>query len=424
MKNIYLTIVLMALGIGSMAQTSVWDGKRELWTRGNGTEESPYLIESAQNLAFLAYMCANGYYTNCLYFKLTTDIDLNGSEDLPWQPIGGMMFTDIETGCSSKSQTADNAFQGHFDGDGHRIYNIYVDAYNSGLFGSVYTQNASIENVKIVNGYIQGGRTAGGIAGLCNGRIRNCMNGAEIHSDMYAGGIAGSITDSISECYNEGKVVGETAGGIAGNLSGIGPRIVINCYNIADIDASMASGGIVGIKTGKPTIKNCYNVGNISCDSIYSGGIIGLQNAQADTIVNSYYLNTCGAEGLGEAKTDDEMRDRAFVDLLNNETDVWCFDQNNVNHGYPILGFNDTNVAESQTETFGIYPNPAFTTLTVENGNATEISVFNTIGQKVKQITAHAEKTDIDVSDLPNGLYLIILGGKSASVTQRFIVTH
>lgn len=34
MKNIYLTIVLLALGIGSMAQTSVWDGKRELWTRG------------------------------------------------------------------------------------------------------------------------------------------------------------------------------------------------------------------------------------------------------------------------------------------------------------------------------------------------------------------------------------------------------
>lgn len=420
MKNIYLTIVLLTLGIGTMAQTSVWDGKCELWTRGNGTEESPYLIESAQNLAFLAYMCANGYYTNGLYFKLTTDIDLNGSEDLPWQPIGGMMFTDIETGCSSKSQTADNAFQGHFDGDGHRIYNIYVDAYNSGLFGSVYTQNASIENVKVVNGYIHGGNNAGGVVGYCNGRIRNCMNGAEIHSDKNAGGITGRITDTISECYNEGNVVGETAGGITGDSS----RAVINCYNTADIEASMASGGIAGVPRST-TIKNCYNVGKISCDSIYAGGIIGLQNAQTDTIiVNSYYLNTCGAEGSGIPKNDDEMRDRAFVDLLNNETDVWCFDQNNVNHGYPILGFNDTDVAESQSETFGIYPNPAFTTLTVENGNASEISVFNALGQKIKQVTAHGEKTIIDVSDMPNGLYLIILGGKSASVTQRFIVTH
>lgn len=421
MKNIYLTIVLLAMSLGTMAQTSVWDGKRELWTRGNGTEESPYLIESAQNLAFLSYMCACGFDTYEMYFKLTTDIDLNGSEDLPWQPIGGLMFTYIETGCSSKSQTADNAFQGHFDGDGHRIYNIYVDAEYGGLFGRINHRNATIENVKMVNGYIHGNSYTGGIAANCLGYIANCMNGAEIVSENGAGGgIVGYSQSSVSECYNEGNVTGKYAGGIAGLTT----KNIINSYNIADINASMASGGIAGADMGKPTIKNCYNVGNISCDSIYSGGIIGLQNAQADTTVNSYYLNTCGSEGSGIPKNDDEMRDRAFVDLLNNETDVWCFDQNNVNHGYPILGFNDTNVAESQTETFGIYPNPAFTTLTVENGNATEISVFNALGQKIKQVTAHGEKTIIDVSDMPNGLYLIMLGGKSASVTQRFIVTH
>lgn len=421
MKNIYLTIVLLAMSLGTMAQTSVWDGKRELWTRGNGTEESPYLIESAQNLAFLSYMCACGFDTYEMYFKLTTDIDLNGSEDLPWQPIGGMMFTYIETGCSSKSQTADNAFQGHFDGDGHRIYNIYVDAEYGGLFGRINHRNATIENVKMVNGYIHGNSYTGGIAANCLGYIANCMNGAEIVSENGAGGgIVGYSQSSVSECYNEGNVTGYFAGGIAGMTT----RFIKNSYNIADINASMASGGIVGFEMGKISIKNCYNVGNISCDSIYAGGMIGLQDAQTDTIVNSYYLNTCGAEGSGIPKNDDEMRDRTFVDLLNNETDVWCFDQNNVNHGYPILGFNDTDIAESQSETFGIYPNPAFTTLTVENGNASEISVFNALGQKIKQVTAHGEKTIIDVSDMPNGLYLIMLGGKSASVTQRFIVTH
>lgn len=421
MKNIYLTIVLLAMSLGTMAQTSVWDGKRELWTRGNGTEESPYLIESAQNLAFLSYMCACGFDTYEMYFKLTTDIDLNGSEDLPWQPIGGLMFTYIETGCSSKSQTADNAFQGHFDGDGHRIYNIYVDAEYGGLFGRINHRNATIENVKMVNGYIHGNSYTGGIAANCLGYIANCMNGAEIVSENGAGGgIVGYSQSSVSECYNEGNVTGYFAGGIAGMTT----RFIKNSYNIADINASMASGGIVGFEMGKISIKNCYNVGNISCDSIYAGGMIGLQDAQTDTIVNSYYLNTCGAEGSGIPKNDDEMRDRTFVDLLNNETDVWCFDQNNVNHGYPILGFNDTDVAESQSETFGIYPNPAFTTLTVENGNASEISVFNALGQNIKQVTAHGEKTIIDVSDMPNGLYLIMLGGKSASVTQRFIVTH
>ena len=420
MKNIYLTIVLLALGIGTMAQTSVWDGKRELWTRGNGTEESPYLIESAQNLAFLSYMCACGFDTYDMYFKLTTDIDLNGSEDLPWQPIGDAYYTDYETGCTARVLNYDSHFSGHFDGDGHRIYNIYVDAEYGGLFGFITNKNATIENVKVVNGYIHG-YVAGGIIGRCGGNIIRCMNGAEIIGENCSGGIIGVMDRSIYECYNEGNVNSQKyAGGISGSIIGN----IFNCYNTADIDASLASGGIVGVDMGKPLIKNCYNVGNISCDSIYAGGIIGLQNAQADTIVNSYYLNTCGAEGSGIPKNDDEMRDRAFVDLLNNETDVWCFDQNNVNHGYPILGFNDTDIAESQSDTFGIYPNPAFTTLTVENGNASEISVFNALGQKIKQVTAHAEKTVIDVSDLPNGLYLIKLSGNSTSISQHIIVAY
>ncbi|MBQ0128967.1 MAG: hypothetical protein KBT57_03925 [bacterium] len=299
MKNIYLTIVLLALGIGSMAQTSVWDGKRELWTRGNGTEESPYLIESAQNLAFLSYMCACGFDSYDMYFKLTTDIDLNGSEDLPWQPIGDAYYTDYETGCTARVLNYDSHFSGHFDGDGHRIYNIYVDAKYGGLFGRINQRNATIENVKIVNGYIHGNTDTGGIAGNCLGYIANCMNGAEIVCENGAGGgIVGYSQSSVSECYNEGNVTGYFAGGIAGMTT----RFIKNSYNIADINASMASGGIAGVDMGKPSIKNCYNVGNISCDSIYAGGIIGLQDAQADTIVNSYYLNTCGAEGLGEAK--------------------------------------------------------------------------------------------------------------------------
>lgn len=216
MKNIYLTIVLMALGIGTMAQTSVWDGKRELWTRGNGTEESPYLIESAQNLAFLAYMCAHGFDTYNIYFKLTTDIDLNGSEVLPWQPIGDTYYTDYETGCTAKVQNYYSQFFGHFDGDGHRIYNIYVDAEYGGLFGRVNQRNATIENVKVVNGYIHGKTDTGGIAANCLGYIANCMNGAEIVSENGAGGIVGYSQSSVSECYNEGNVTGKYAGGIAG----------------------------------------------------------------------------------------------------------------------------------------------------------------------------------------------------------------
>ncbi|MBR7022437.1 MAG: peptidase A26, partial [Bacteroidales bacterium] len=84
MKRMYIIMMLLLVGIMVEAQTSVWDGSRKLWTRGSGTEADPYLIETAAQLAFLSYMVNKDYDTQGLYFRLTTDIDLNGSEDQPW----------------------------------------------------------------------------------------------------------------------------------------------------------------------------------------------------------------------------------------------------------------------------------------------------------------------------------------------------
>ena len=45
------------------------------------------------------------------------------------------------------------------------------------------------------------------------------------------------------------------------------------------------------------------------------------------------------------SKTSEEMKSSAFVDLLNQglETPVWIQDINNINNGYPILGFQQNN---------------------------------------------------------------------------------
>ena len=81
-------MMLVMTGIMAEAQTSIWNGSRKLWTRGEGTESSPYLIESAENLAFFSYMVNLGFETQDMYFVLTTDIDLNGSEDQPSYAVG------------------------------------------------------------------------------------------------------------------------------------------------------------------------------------------------------------------------------------------------------------------------------------------------------------------------------------------------
>ena len=113
MKRLSLLIAAIAFAVCSSAQLSIWDGTDDVWTKGAGTESSPYLIESAQQLAFIASMVNGGVTTyENTYFKLMTNIDLN---NLTWVPIGS---------------SATKCFKGHIDGNNHNIHNV-----KNSLFG-------------------------------------------------------------------------------------------------------------------------------------------------------------------------------------------------------------------------------------------------------------------------------------------------
>lgn len=232
MKKIYFIIALLFAGNLAVAQTSVWHGGREMWTRGEGTEESPYLIESADQLAMLSYVVNKGFSTKDLYFKLTTDIDLNGSEDQRWDPIGSAYY--YEDGCERKEKDgAYSYFLGNFDGGDHAISNIYVDCKSyAGLFGKV-SDTVVLKNIRIVSGYIKGDVT-GSIVGLVSSYSRalisDCTNYAEIYGTGMAGGIVGQ-GGSVKRCNNKGEVTAEySAGGIAGSNSRIEQS-----YNTGDV---------------------------------------------------------------------------------------------------------------------------------------------------------------------------------------------
>ena len=66
MKIKYLLSTLMLFVMVAMlpqnlkAQVSVWDGTYAPWTHGTGTETDPFLIENAQQLAYLANRVNNG----------------------------------------------------------------------------------------------------------------------------------------------------------------------------------------------------------------------------------------------------------------------------------------------------------------------------------------------------------------------------
>lgn len=461
MKKTIAIMMLVLMGTMAIAQTSVWHGDRQIWTRGTGTESNPFLIESADNLAFLAYMVNKGFETEGLHFRLTTDINLNGSEDQQWVPIGLYNRWFNEDDCdrgylgNSYGFTPHTSFRGHFDGGEHSISNIYVvsESYESvGLFGYVegkkdgqVVEPAVIENVYVTSGYISG-RTCGGIVGngLSTTLVSRCWNGATITygnssggivgsdayqvyncynigniSGQYAGGIVGYGIAEIEECYNEGDISGTYSGGIYG-YSMMKHVVINNCYNSGSIfadgtapgsaPAGPAAGGIASfLFNGNCGITNCYNVGTVS--STEDAGCI-LAFGNNTTLENNYYINTCSAGGEGLALSEDFMRSQEFVDYLNgrNRNQVWALDVDYINDGFPILVEDNLVIAEGTETIFTVYPNPALGQFMVEGTGI--VCITNLMGQ----VISTREINGLHAFVLPKGMYFISLNGKTTKV--------
>lgn len=133
---------------------------------GEGTADSPYLIQSADDLITLEQVTKNRYeYYNAgtVYYQLTTDIDLSSvcsEEKGNWTPIG-----------------SDESFRAQFDGNGHMVSNLYYNKDNSyiGLFGKI-AEGSSVRNLT-VTGFVSARDYFSGIVGLnYNGTVENCLD--------------------------------------------------------------------------------------------------------------------------------------------------------------------------------------------------------------------------------------------------------
>ncbi|MCL2510063.1 MAG: hypothetical protein FWF07_03180 [Methanomassiliicoccaceae archaeon] len=296
---IYGLLVLVAVIVVAAAVLTAPGGTENpstpgLWN-GAGTVSTPYQIGSAEDLAELAYdVNTNGNTHAGDWFVLTADIDLNVAPydtDLGWTPIG--------------NNTSN--FYGNFDGDGHTISNLFINATtgsNIGLFGQV--ANGIIENLGVVNANITGYMYAGGVVGtIDHGTVENCYVTGTVTGTLCIGGVVGSSSyGTIENCYNTGDVTqtysedfdNQTAGGVVGN-SNYGT--VTNCYNIGNV---VGGGNYIGGVAGWAligTVKNCYNTGNVTGGSYYVGGVVGAIGSDGIvgcTVTNCY--NTGDVAGV------------------------------------------------------------------------------------------------------------------------------
>lgn len=268
-----------------------WNGITTSQPHGKGTEDEPYQIGTAQEMAWLAYAVNNQMESAGYCAVLTADIDLGYCQ---WPVIGVL------------SSNGQRAYTGTFDGQGHTVSGLNITSLGGrqklGLFG--VAQDAVIENLTVrgnidltgvrsydtTTGYIIGGLLGSGEGGGVT--IRNCVSQVDISvsfvNDQKAqrasvsglvGRLSGSGSHEITDCRNEGRVYTSFEPG---------------AYYLGGFGGDGGQGGIVGFIDASARLERCVNTGTVYAGRAAGvGGIVGNAGANGVTIT----LNQCANQG-------------------------------------------------------------------------------------------------------------------------------
>lgn len=269
-----------------------WNGITTSQPHGKGTEDEPYQIGTAQELAWLAYAVNNQMESAGYCAVLTADIDLGYCQ---WPVIGVL------------SSNGQRAYTGTFDGQGHTVSGLNITSLGGrqklGLFG--VAQDAVIENLTVrgnidltgVRSYDSNmaGYIIGGLLGSGEGSgvtIRNCVSQVDI---------------SVS-FVNDQRAQRASVGGLVGRFSGSGVHEITNCRNEGRIYTAFepgayylggsggngGQGGIVGFIGASAQLERCVNTGTVYAGRAAGvGGIVGNAGDSGVTIT----LNQCANQG-------------------------------------------------------------------------------------------------------------------------------
>lgn len=297
LKKIILTVLMLCLVFCAAAHAEAI----AFTLAGAGTEESPYLIATQEDLLQLAaVMNDEDLHSDYMYghYQLTADIELNDcsafdswAENAPeniWTPIGYY-----------------HSFKGVFDGSGHTISGLCInqpvteikyDGYSRVIdkFGLFAKNDGEIKNLTIANAFVApeyvkdlGSIDAGILAGYNSGSIHGCtVKGIVVCEGFSNGGIAGGNYGEIADCTFEGKLL-EKSGSHSTNIGGIAGSggIIRNCTvsaqliceNTTETEAYANIGGITGMLSAfivDECIEYCTFSGEIVSGN-YAGGIAG-----------------------------------------------------------------------------------------------------------------------------------------------------
>ena len=242
----------------STTTVDTWDGTADTSWYTDHKTDTEYLITTAEQLAGLAKLVNDktasvSFEGKTIY--LDNDLDLSGTQ---WTPIGnGDNFV--------------RHFAGTFDGQHHKIMNLYHrytgdELVRNGLFG-VVSDGGTLKNLLVIDADIasnDGSLLAGILADWVNGgTVENCYTSGKIENnvgDKMVGGLIGQCTWStqVKGCASDATVISTES----------------------DEDHVDTVGGLIGQwenSADSSSITDCWFGGSVSCNNIYSavGGILG-----------------------------------------------------------------------------------------------------------------------------------------------------
>lgn len=294
-KRIMATIIALCMVVCTMSFNVFADGtstdELEVFSyEGEGTAESPYLINNLDELGIFRDYVNTGNDYDGKYFKLVNDIDLSSVEN--WVPIG-----------VNGSHTNEFSFRGYFDGNNKTISNLTisdttVEENKLGLFGHIHsdgmnnTLEPSVKNLYLTDVNISSTDTKSYIGGLVANPytcyIKNVHVTGTISGGKWTGGIAGNCYAVFEDCSFNGTV---NSNNQAGGIAGAGDARVYNSKSIADITAKYWAGGIVGNGQEGASAVGCYVKGTITAENNWYFGVGGIAGVGGHGYTGSRYTD-------------------------------------------------------------------------------------------------------------------------------------
>lgn len=444
-KKTLLSAMLSVFCLGLWAQNAVAP------TEGDGSINTPYEIETWQNLYWLSQNDTEWDK----HFEQTADIilpaDINTWDgDAGWTPIGN----------------GTTPFRGTYDGQNHVIENLFIDRPNDdfqGLFGAMVGINANniailrniridgvditalgrvgsllgkvddnhhtlIENCQAVNGTVQGEFTAGGLVGANNGTLT---------------GPPASNQTLLQYCFADIDVIftGDGTSGIdikIGGLVGCGQRGTIrNSFALGDVNGINGThkadrvGGLAGC-IDQGSVTNAYALGVVTADNNNTGPLVGrgagLGAGAGGGITNSFYnvANTDPSfNTLGTAETETNLKDEdTFKNAGWDFDNIWAIDPT-VNNGFPYLLSNPPSgtIQQPIVENEFIGTDGSWSTATNwSEGIPTSSSIVTLPANKDVVVDGATTAEVLDLIIRPNASLTIESGGELEVAGNMFII--